>query len=300
MFLDDNKQTEEALKHIYTALIANQDIEISVDLPLQRLRALDDSDLSSLDDEDDQSLDLLSPRNSGAPDAMAKQPSSSRQKANDDQDAMLQKVEGDGSLGEDHEAAAAAKPAEEAADEEEQPKRHVVPGICRLKIFRTCRLMCFRDPSKPKLTLTQIFCPTFLAARAQATRFKISWSLLVDSEKKIQMQIFVIVIAMMVLFFLLALVVPFVFAVMLSKEVKSVADGSKMPLIPAFGAYGAFLALSTLAEGAIPALLRRTLGPETGATHVFCNRYLMTKWCQGQLANLATFTHVCFVASVIA
>ena len=53
LFLDDNKQTEEALKHIYTALIANQDIEISIDLPLQRLKAMEDSDMSSLDDEDD-------------------------------------------------------------------------------------------------------------------------------------------------------------------------------------------------------------------------------------------------------
>lgn len=115
-------------------------------------------------------------------------------------------------------------------------------------MFRVCKLMCFRDPSKPKLTMTQILCPTFLAARAQATRFKISWSLLVDSEKKIQMQIFVIIIALLVLFNLLAIVVPFVFAVLLTKDVKQLSDGSRMPLIPAFGAYGGYLALSTIAE----------------------------------------------------
>ena len=86
MFLDDNKQTEEALKHIYTALIANQDIEISIDLPLQRLKAMEDSSMSSLDD-DEESLDLMSPRNSVAPDGMAKH-SSSRGKANED-DVML-------------------------------------------------------------------------------------------------------------------------------------------------------------------------------------------------------------------
>jgi hypothetical protein len=94
LFLDDNKQTEEALKHIYTALIANQDIEISIDLPLQRLKAMgEDSSLSSIEDEDDQSLDLISPRNSAVPpDAMGKL-SSSKGKAGEDE-AMLNKVEG--------------------------------------------------------------------------------------------------------------------------------------------------------------------------------------------------------------
>jgi hypothetical protein len=52
-----------------------------------------------------------------------------------------------------------------------------------------------------------------------------------------------------------------------------------MPLIPVMGAYGGFLALSTFAEGLVPGMLRKTLGTETGATHCFCNRYLLIKWC---------------------
>ena len=87
--------------------------------------------------------------------------------------------------GDENDEAVPIKPPDEIPNEEEEKPRHYVPGICRLKMFKTCRLMCFRDPSKPKLTLTQICCPKFLAARAQATRFKVSWSLLVDSEKQI-------------------------------------------------------------------------------------------------------------------
>ena len=33
LYLDNNGQTEEALKHIYTALLANKKIEIFIDLP---------------------------------------------------------------------------------------------------------------------------------------------------------------------------------------------------------------------------------------------------------------------------
>ena len=111
--------------------------------------------------------------------------------------------------------------------------------------------------------------------------------------------------ALFVMYFLIAMVVPFVFAIIMFNETTKtgtdeVSTGSKMPVIPVFGAYGAFLALSTFTEGLIPAMLRKTLGKESGATHCFCNRYLLTKWRQGQLANLDTFVHVCFIASVTA
>jgi len=72
------------LKHIYTALVANQEIEISIDLPLQRLKALEESAESSLEDEEDKSLELLSPRNSVAPQAEGKQSSAGRPKPADE------------------------------------------------------------------------------------------------------------------------------------------------------------------------------------------------------------------------
>ena len=108
-----------------------------------------------------------------------------------------------------------------------------------------------------------------------------------------------VLVALMLLFFVLGIIIPFIFAVFVSSGSNG-SEGSTMPLIAVYGAYGGFIALSTLAEGGIPGKLRSTLRPESGATHLICNRYLMIKWCQGQIANLDTFVHICFVASVVA
>ena len=97
----------------------------------------EDSSMSSIEDEEDQSLDLLSPRNSAPPDALGKL-SSSKGKAGEDE-AMLNKVEAQGSNEENHDEVA-PKPVEDAlVDEEDMPKRHVVPGICKIKMFKMCR-----------------------------------------------------------------------------------------------------------------------------------------------------------------
>mgnify|MGYP006102743675 CR=1 FL=1 len=49
LLIDNNEQTEEGLKHIYTALLANQDIEIQINLPQIRCGHIldDDSDSSN-------------------------------------------------------------------------------------------------------------------------------------------------------------------------------------------------------------------------------------------------------------
>lgn len=57
--LDNNKQTNEALKHIYTVLLGNQEIDITIDLP--EIELLEIKDNSS--NEDGDSAGLLSPRN---------------------------------------------------------------------------------------------------------------------------------------------------------------------------------------------------------------------------------------------
>ena len=103
----------------------------------------------------------------------------------------------------------------------------------------------------------------------------------------------------MFMFLVLGIIMPFIFAVFVSSGSNG-SEGSTMPLIAVYGAYGGFIALSTLAEGGIPGKLRSTLRPESGATHLICNRYLLMKWCQGQIANLDTFVHICFVASAVA
>jgi hypothetical protein len=67
LFLDFNEQTDEALKHIYTTLISNKKIEISIDLPLHRLKHDSDSQDSSVAEGEEDHLNLLSPRNAVAP-----------------------------------------------------------------------------------------------------------------------------------------------------------------------------------------------------------------------------------------
>ena len=126
-----------------------------------------------------------------------------------------------------------------------------------------------------------------------------SWSLLLEAERKVQMQVFVVLLALMLLFLVLGIIVPFIFAALLSSGSNG-SEGSTMSFIAVYGAYGGFVALSTLAEGGISGTLRSTLRPESGASHLICNRYLLMKWCQGQIANLDTFVHICFVASVVA
>ena len=294
LLLDDNEQTEEALKHIYTALLANQRIEISVDLPLQRLRALEESAESSLEDEDGQSVEPLSPRNAVAPLPDPKSPAG-RPKPADDLDPAAHKGDGQGSLdrGEEHDEVP-LRQGDPPSSEGELPKRRPPPLICRAKVCRSCRLLCFRDSTKPKQSCTRILCPTFLAARAQATRFKMSWSLLAVAERATQIHFFVVFLISMFLFLVLGILTPF--AVPTPNE----DECSTMSSITVYGAYGGFMALSALAEGVIHGTLRSVLRPESGAADLSCNRYLLMKWCQGQLANLDTFVHVCFVASVAA
>jgi len=64
--------------------------------------------------------------------------------------------------------------------------------------------------------------------------------------------------------------------------------------------YGGFIVMSTLIEFALLSSLRKVLvNPETEETMLPYNRYLIGKWCQGQLANFVTFMHFCFVASAL-
>ena len=42
--------------------------------------------------------------------------------------------------------------------------------------------------------------------------------------------------------------------------------------------------------------MKRVVNAEQKST-ISCNRYVIAKWLQGQLANLCTFVHLCFIAS---
>ena len=52
LLIDNNNQTTEALKHIYTALVANENIKIAIDLPEIPTEEPENSDSSQEDDDD--------------------------------------------------------------------------------------------------------------------------------------------------------------------------------------------------------------------------------------------------------
>ena len=100
-------------------------------------------------------------------------------------------------------------------------------------------------------------------------------------------------ITSMLLYFALAIVLPFVISFI------GPSTCSPMDSLIVYGAYCGFVAVSTLAECGILVSLRSVLRTDTGAGSLSCNRYLYAKWWQGQLANLDTFVHVGFVASAL-
>lgn len=97
----------------------------------------------------------------------------------------------------------------------------------------------------------------------------------------------------MFFYFVLGIALPFILS--------ATGPGGCAPMqsLVVYGAYCGYIALSTAAEGAILSSLRKVLKPETGVGPLACNRYLHAKWWQGQIASLATFVHVGFLASAV-
>lgn len=161
-------------------------------------------------------------------------------------------------------------------EEGERPLRRRPPVVCRTRMCRPCRRLCFPDPSKPKESCARIFCPSFLKARLGAARYRTSWNLLTKGEQLIQIRIFGLLVATFVLFLILAVIIP-------------MTVPSK---IAAYGAYIFFLAFSATAESLILVWLRACLKqpekekdkdkekpPAAANSDPSCNSYLMVKWC---------------------
>ena len=87
------------------------------------------------------------------------------------------------------------------------------------------------------------------------------------------MQIFGVFLISMFLFFILGIVLPFVI-----DAPSEAGQCSTMSSFAVYGAYGGFMALSTLLEGVIPGAIKSILRPDSGATHLICNRYLLVKY----------------------
>ena len=155
---------------------------------------------------------------------------------------------------------------------------------------RTCKDLLCRTRSKRTKSCSRIFCSDFLAARAQALRFKTNFNLFIESENKLQKHYFIIISSCMLSYFVFALAFPLIFT-----NVGRVACSPASPMA-VYGTYCAYILMSTFGEMAIISGMKRVVNAEQKSA-VSCNRYVIAKWLQGQLANLCTFVHLCFIAS---
>ena len=63
--------------------------------------------------------------------------------------------------------------------------------------------------------------------------------------------------------------------------------------------HGGFLFFSTLIEFYVFMKIKGELKSH-GSNAVHCSSYIIVKWMQGQLASLASFLQICFIASIAA
>ena len=127
LLINNNEQTEEALKHIYTALLANPDIEIRIDLPSEPVLFTNES-LSEEQEEDLEEEDESPTPNHAA---VAQAPLDKKQ-----ENTHEDEVDRNDSLISDDKKK--LKPDEEE-EELEIIEEVVVPGICKHRMCRSCR-----------------------------------------------------------------------------------------------------------------------------------------------------------------
>ena len=139
-------------------MIGNKDIEISIDLPDDRRHTdlKDDDDSGSDDFESDR---LLSPRNAVVPINPAIKSEQSEVEDPDDQ------LSPNGNLSDSE---------MNILDKKARGEKNI-PGICRPRFCKPCRLLCFKAKGAQSLSCAEIMFPSFFAAKVQATQFKISW-----------------------------------------------------------------------------------------------------------------------------
>ena len=110
---------------------------------------------------------------------------------------------------------------------------------------RTCKDLLCRTRSKRTKSCSRIFCSDFLAARAQALRFKTNFNLFIESENKLQKHYFIIISSCMLSYFVFALAFPLIF----TNVGRAVCSPTSS--IAVYGAYCAYILVSTFGEMAI-------------------------------------------------
>jgi hypothetical protein len=102
------------------------------------------------------------------------------------------------------------------------------------------------------------------------------------------------IVSSMLIYLALAILLPFI------SSTTGDITCSQVQTMAVYGTYCGYVAFSTLGEIGIIAGMRSILKKsDSGSGTPSCNRYLHVKWLQGQLASLATFIHVGFIASTI-
>lgn len=160
---------------------------------------------------------------------------------------------------------------------------------------RACRLLCFASPNKPRKACAEIFCPTYLAARREAARFKTSWSVISEGERTTHSLFFAILISYLLLYLFISFLVPFSsYSPILNA--RGGCEGTSSFTV--YGAYAGLFTLATSFEAYMQLRLARLFkdGKHT-ASGPACSRFVFTAWLQGQIASLDTYAHVCFAAA---
>jgi len=119
--------------------------------------------------------------------------------------------------------------------------------------------------------------------------FKTNKDVFLHNETVFQKQVFKLICGCVALYACVGIVFPILYS-NLGKVHCTPVDSLQI-----YGLYGLYVLVSTLCEMYIIQGMKKFL--KRG--EVTCNRYIIMKWFQGQLANLVSFVHICFIASTL-
>lgn len=155
------------------------------------------------------------------------------------------------------------------------PKRKV-PLICKTQFCKPCRQLCYASSKKPRKACVEIFCPSYLSAKKEATRFKISWSVISEGERTTQIIIFLMLLSYLILFALISFFVPFTAFEAITTDNGGCHGKASFAV---YGAYGGIFVLGVAFETYIQMILVKLFkdGQHTKSIPS-CNRFVLSAW----------------------
>lgn len=280
LMLNNNLQTEDGLKHVYTVLISNPTLLISIDFPAYKDRV---SKIES-DSSDEEPPEKPSPTETKVERVVPVNAQSADEYADaadrDPEERINEESE------ESHRSGESTDRGRQLQEDKDR-KQKLIKKFCCKSLF----YLLNRDKTK-KLTCSQIFCGNFLKARMHLLRFKISWDYLVKVEKQTAPRLFAVLVFQIVVYFSIGAILPFLASFLGQDECSSVSP------YYVYGAYGWFFLTSTIIELAVLLILRQAMRID-GKSMLPFNRYLAAKWLQGQFSNFVYFMHFCYVAAAL-